>query len=140
MVPPLAEIPPEKFLYSEASLDAVVAVTPCRGEVRGKKALIGMLLLYINGDRECVGQVRFDTMLPKMDVLHCNMCLGRCDSDDETVLLVACWPPPRNLPGITYERLPMEATLQWYFDVDEHFVRVRDDVLPYASVDDWGDD
>lgn len=34
----------------------------------------------------------------------------------------------------------MEATLQWYFDADEHFVRLRAGVLPSSSVVDWGYD
>lgn len=86
-------IPMEKFIYSEACLGSVVAVTPCRGQVRGEQAVIGLLLRYENGDRECVGQFRFDMMMAELDVRDTSWCIGRGVEDDETVVAVEVWPP-----------------------------------------------
>ena len=101
-VPPLAGIPPEKFSYSEASLDDIAVATPYIGKVRSKKAVIGMILLCIDGVRErgCVGQAQFDASLPSVSFFHNDLCLGRSEDDGETVISVASWPRPRDPPGV----------------------------------------
>lgn len=134
MVPPQAGIQPEKYLYSEARLDGIVIVSLCSGIVRGKKAVIGLMFMYDNGDRACVGQIRFNAMLSYITVRNHRLCILRSGDDGETVLQVACWPQLWGPPGATWKKLPVKATMQWYFDADEHFVRFRDGVLPYASV------
>lgn len=90
MIPHRYAVPGEGFLYSEASLENVRAVTPCRGLVRGRQAVIGILLRYENGDRECLGQFRFDSMMGEVDVHDREWCIGR---KGKTIVAVDVWPP-----------------------------------------------
>lgn len=101
MVPLQAGIQPEKFLYSEARLDDIAVVSLCSGIVRGKEAVIGLMFSYDNGDRACVGQIRFNAMLAYIIARHHRICIRRSEDDGETVLQVARWPPPRDPLGAT---------------------------------------
>lgn len=89
------KVPKETFLYSEARLGGVVAVTPCKGLVREREAVIGILLLYANSARRCVGQVRFDSMLNTLDVREGAWCVGRDMTDNRIIAAVEAFPPRR---------------------------------------------
>lgn len=90
------QVSKEKFLYSEAQLEelgGLVAVAPCKGVVREQEAVVGLLLLYANGARRCVGQVRFDSMLGTLDVSGGSWCVGRDVADNRTIASVDVFPP-----------------------------------------------
>lgn len=90
------QVSKEEFLYSEAQLGGLgglVAVTPCKGVVREQEAVVGLLLLYANGARRCVGQVRFDSMLGTLDVSGGSWCIGRDVADNRTIASVDVFPP-----------------------------------------------
>lgn len=93
VVPFHPQIPEERFLYSEARLGGLVALTPCKGIVRGREAIIGILLLYADGARRCVGQVRFDSMLGTLDVRERAWGVGKDVADDTTIVSVDTFPP-----------------------------------------------
>ncbi|EWZ77515.1 hypothetical protein FOQG_16824 [Fusarium oxysporum f. sp. raphani 54005] len=58
----------EDFHWSQASLENVVAVTPCCRVTKGSPEFIGLLLDYSDGSRACVGQVRLDCLSPPLTI------------------------------------------------------------------------
>ncbi|KAI0172798.1 hypothetical protein GGR52DRAFT_546135 [Hypoxylon sp. FL1284] len=58
----------EICFYSAAPMSNVVEVTPCCLETVGTSAIIGLLLLYDNGNRSSVGEVRLDLLRDPVQV------------------------------------------------------------------------
>ena len=54
----------ESFFYGEASFRDVVKILPCKAG----HAYCGLLLIYNNGSRQAVGQVRLDLLQPLMNL------------------------------------------------------------------------
>lgn len=49
-------------MYSSASLEDVVEVTPSQMELATHSPISGLLFQYANGERACVGDVRLDSL------------------------------------------------------------------------------
>ncbi|KAL3590745.1 hypothetical protein FPOAC2_12947 [Fusarium poae] len=58
----------EDFHWSQARVENIVAVTPCRRVKEGSTKFIGLLLHYSDGKRESVGQVRIDSLSPPLAI------------------------------------------------------------------------
>jgi hypothetical protein len=58
----------EDFHWSQASVENVVAVSPCCRITKGAPEFIGLLLHYSDGKRACVGQVRLDCLGPLLAI------------------------------------------------------------------------
>ncbi|RSL66116.1 hypothetical protein CEP54_003876 [Fusarium duplospermum] len=58
----------EGFLFSRASLEDVVEVTPCRGAAMTRSEITGLSFRYADGKMACVGQVRLDCLDPPLVV------------------------------------------------------------------------
>lgn len=52
----------ESHCFSEAVLDGVEEIVPCRHHVRGQQRIIGLLLQFPKSRRACVGQIRLDCL------------------------------------------------------------------------------
>ncbi|KAI1136068.1 hypothetical protein F5Y05DRAFT_415666 [Hypoxylon sp. FL0543] len=55
-------------IYSSCPMKGVAAIIPCVDKTKPEKLVIGMLLIYKDGHRECLGQMRFDWMVDPLVV------------------------------------------------------------------------
>ncbi|KAI0902715.1 hypothetical protein F4823DRAFT_621082 [Ustulina deusta] len=105
------------FFHSSANLRNAVTIRPCQETFASHSPIIGLLIQYYNGDRTCVGQVRFDCLRTELTVKSFpKLCLwfARTKSKHPYVAKVEQFPPSDSEP---YEWLDLrwEGYLEWWF-------------------------
>ncbi|OTB04404.1 hypothetical protein M426DRAFT_261938 [Hypoxylon sp. CI-4A] len=119
---------PAPWFYSSCSMLGVAQITLCIDALSDHKPVIGMLLRYVDGRRECVGEMRFDMVTEPIQVglsekLHiCTSTLshGQDSSDGDAstwkyVKAVTTQPPVVEVRGDTWLEVSWKGTLEWWF-------------------------
>ncbi|RTE83744.1 hypothetical protein BHE90_001758 [Fusarium euwallaceae] len=135
--PPIQRLPPQRapamtgspfdrdenpWFTSRCNLDGVKEVTLCRDVSQSHRPVIGMLVKYTDGHRECLGQFRFDRALETIQAdqsggLHISL-QGIEDEDSMSVADVRSFPlgDPSPCPeNESWVETPWSGTLEWKF-------------------------
>ncbi|KAI8959431.1 hypothetical protein F5Y11DRAFT_368065 [Daldinia sp. FL1419] len=105
----------EDYFYTSASLEGVVAVTPCRVKQANIFIFTGMLLHYANGYENAVGQVRFDCLddifrVDSSETLTLGfLTMGGCPY----VANIQLSPPKKD--NMVYLNIPRHGWIEWWF-------------------------
>lgn len=131
--PPLLYANGSSWYYSDASLEGVVEITPCRWHEAGQQShskIIGLLLRYSNGSRACLGEFRLDcasTPLRVGDTEKLRLGFNLTHPLRLPYLAeIRFSPPPAPSdwePDEQWLEIPWKGTLQWWF-VRNHCCRV----------------
>ena len=131
--PPLLYANGSSWYYSDASLEGVVEITPCRWHEAGQQShskIIGLLLRYSNGSRACLGEFRLDcasTPLLVGDTEKLRLGFNLTHPLRLPYLAeIRFSPPPAPSdwePDEQWLEIPWKETLQWWF-VRNHCCRI----------------
>ncbi|KAI1265215.1 hypothetical protein F5Y18DRAFT_417326 [Xylariaceae sp. FL1019] len=106
--------PDERYLYTAASVENVASFSICRS--RAGPIIIGLLFTYNDGHRECVGQIRFDSLESPISVDISQGLWLRVARDSSGCPRVseAGYSP---MPGFEKEYISVtwQGTLEWWF-------------------------
>lgn len=135
---PSGQAPPSLYengaswYYSDASLEDVVEITPCRwreaGQQQSHSKIIGLLLHYSNGSRSCLGEFRLDCASTPLRVRDTEKLRLGFNLDIRRPYLAeirfSSPPAPSDWePNEQWLEIPWKGTLQWWF-ARKHCCRV----------------
>ncbi|KAI0837178.1 hypothetical protein F5Y06DRAFT_304880 [Hypoxylon sp. FL0890] len=122
--------------YSSCEMKGVTRITPCIGETHPIRPVIGMLLDYEDGHRECLGQMRFDWIASPLEVsegskLHIGMTKPDMKRPLHICTLVATvtltqsedTDGPFHPEVNNWINVPWSGTLEWWFSTDSTTVK-----------------
>lgn len=100
--------------YSSVSLENVVKIIPCRVKISPLNtpywAITGILVRYADGSQECAGEpINFD------GPFFVNLAYVT-KTERNYWHLEGIYPESQDRDGVTWLGLPMEGTLQWWFN------------------------
>ncbi|KAI0882241.1 uncharacterized protein GGS22DRAFT_191411 [Annulohypoxylon maeteangense] len=142
------------WYYTRCDMEGVTRIVPCRKSGSGPKQLIGALLEYEDGHKECMGEWRFDwatepirvidnsgsLRLKRSNCLHdpfrgLSSCYDCVNLDIELVPKDA---PPCEEDGCkVYIDMPWSGTWEWLFMEREHNGRTLRGSLNDQSMPPW---
>ena len=105
------------FFYSTANLMNAVKIIPCQEKFTSHSPIIGLLIHYRNGDRACVGQIRFDCLGIEFTVeMFLKLCFwfARIKFKHPYIARVAQF-PPRDNELYQWLDLRWKGRLEWWF-------------------------
>lgn len=114
--PQTPQTPRKPAHYSEADLEDVTHLTPCRDSTGGE--ITGVLLRYSDGRQACVGSFRLDRVGTPLDVrgasvLHLGH--GRSEGRKESfVVWIELAVPEGGGDGLEWRAVPLEGKLEWF--------------------------
>lgn len=106
------------YFYSDATLEGVVQVTPCRRELATYSPVIGLLLCYADGRRACIGEFRMDCVGQTLEVDDTSRGLHLGFARAEKVpphLARLELRPPRHKGSLRWLSLEWKGLLEWWF-------------------------
>ncbi|RSL62658.1 hypothetical protein CEP54_005590 [Fusarium duplospermum] len=120
--PPFLNLDKNPWFASRCNLEGVKEVTLCRDVSLSHRPVIGILVQYTDGHRECLGQFRFDRSLETIQAdqsggLHIDLQEIE-DEDSMYVVDVRGFPlgDPSVCPGNeSWVEAPWSGTLEWKF-------------------------
>lgn len=102
--------------YTSAAFENVAQVIPCRLRLAKYSKIIGLLLQYSDGSRECVGQCRFDSLTSPLQTQDApKLCLAfdrRKGQFHHVATVELC--PPRDRMSLDWLDLPWGGRLEWW--------------------------
>ncbi|KAM6504625.1 hypothetical protein FSOLCH5_15520 [Fusarium solani] len=108
----------EGFLWSRASLEDVVEITPCRGVATARPEITGLSFRYGDGTTACVGQVRLDCLEPPLMVKSSQRLYLRFEKTEESLPyiseVVQSTENPQSTTGTWFE-VSWADTLEWWY-------------------------
>lgn len=117
----------EVWLYSSCSMRHLTEVYPCIKMTTPYRPLIGMLLSYSDGHRECVGQFRLDWVVERILVGETDklyICGRRTKERWGYIAAVTCR-APANRTEDRWLEVAKTGTLEWWFS-SRHSVLFHD--------------
>jgi hypothetical protein len=132
--PPMLLANGPSWYYSDASLEDVVEITPCRWHEPGQQShskIIGLLLRYSNGSRACLGEFRLDCACTPLRVgdtekLHLGFNMTPRPYPVPYLAEIRFSSPPAPSDWELDEQwleIPWKGILQWWFK-HNHICRV----------------
>lgn len=114
------------WMYTACSLDQVTGIRLCIEESKQHRSVVGMLLWYADGHRECVGQWRFDWASERVPVSETGklyVCTHRIErgkfAGHSYVSTVAVQAPSQGKAPLAddgrWGEIPWKGSLEWWF-------------------------
>ncbi|KFA66113.1 hypothetical protein S40285_04310 [Stachybotrys chlorohalonatus IBT 40285] len=110
-------VQPLEFYCTEASLDGLYEIYPCKRKIGTQNVIVGLMLTYLDGRRDAVGQVRLDWLGSPLQVGNICIAYVGFESSDK-----ACVNPvhitvkqPRQSRSMNYFQLPLFGKFHWWF-------------------------
>ncbi|KAI8963384.1 hypothetical protein F5Y11DRAFT_319646 [Daldinia sp. FL1419] len=105
----------EDFFHTSASLDGVVAVTPCRVKQGDITNFTGMLLHYENGHKVAVGQIKFDCLDDTFRISPSETLLLGFSTTNGYPYVASIQLSPLRKDNMVYLNVPWYGQIEWWF-------------------------
>ena len=106
----------EPWVVSSCDMEGIIEMTLCRNLLISHKPIMGMLLQYADGHRDCLGQFRFDQALERNRVdQYMSLHIGsrRTTKSFLYVVDVLTSPPPSH-PELFWIEVSWDGVLEWW--------------------------
>ncbi|UZP38062.1 hypothetical protein NXS19_005878 [Fusarium pseudograminearum] len=113
------------WFTSACSIKGISEITLCRDSSLAHKAIIGMLVEYSNGHRECLGRFRFDKTLEKLRLdFNTDLYVGSSRNIWDFLYVEQILTSPRyEKAHLRWMKLPRDGILEWWNSYQHSILR-----------------
>ncbi|OBS24145.1 hypothetical protein FPOA_04692 [Fusarium poae] len=113
------------WFKSSCSMTGISEITLCRNTSLAHKPIIGMLLYYDNGHRECLGRFRFDKTLETLRLdMNTDLYVGSGRNIWDFLYIEQILTSPRyNKAHLRWMKLPRDGVLEWWNSYQHSILR-----------------
>lgn len=115
----------ESWFVSSCNMEGIVDVTLCRDISLAHKPILGILLGYEHGHRDCLGQFRHDKFLQKIRVDQTTHLYIGSRRTTRSFLYVAdlLTSPPAGRAELSWMEVSRDGTLEWWSSLRHSILR-----------------
>ncbi|KLO94448.1 uncharacterized protein LW93_8870 [Fusarium fujikuroi] len=127
----------EPWFVSSCSMEGLVAMTLCRDTALFYRPIIGILVEYENGHRECLGQYRFDRTLAKLRLDHAtDLYIGSLRTIRSYLYVAEITTSPPYESGISsWMRVSRHGRLEWWSSLRHSIVRYTSATGQFTNIE-----
>lgn len=105
------------WTHTSCSLLGVSEIRPCLRRFTDETHVTGILVCYVNGHRECVGQYRPDWAVEPMSLLDKSSLFIQFPRTRLNKIFAISTHAPCEIDGVGWTAIPIAGTLEWWFAI-----------------------